>query len=153
MPRNAAEFRGCHYAKMTLEDSTLHSAWIYMLYDIGGSVWGSVVFVLALAVPGYAVARWMDARFVTRGLREQLAWSIALSFGVGTIIIVGCVWTTGTAATGWILTLIGCVTAVAVWRRPPRFDISRKGMILCTIVAALWGALVIFSLVDAGITA
>jgi len=78
----------------------MHPAWTYTLRDVGGSLWGTAVFALAMFAPGYCVARWMNVcGFRERGLREQMAWSMALSVGVATIAMVALVWLIGVSAT------------------------------------------------------
>jgi hypothetical protein len=120
-----------------------------MLRDIGGSVWGTLVFALAMLPPGYWVARWLNFNdFRTRGVREQMAWSLALSLGAGTLPLVGLVWAAGVAVAGYVLAALALVTLVWVLRRRPAMDLSRREAIWFAVVAVAWAALVVASLVD-----
>jgi len=126
----------------------LHPAWTYMLRDIGGSLWGVVVFTLALAAPGYCAGQWLNVcGFRLRGLREQAAWSLALSFGLGTAPLVAVAWLGGLVAGEVVLAGLGVAAVVMLVRNRPRVDLSR-----CELwVAAGWLIVVIGSLVDVGI--
>ena len=127
----------------------MHPAWSYTLRDVGGSLWGAVVFALALLAPGYCVSRWVNVcGFRAKGLREQMAWSLVMSLGAGTLPLVGLVWAVGVVATGWVLVGIGVVAAVMVWRDRPRVDASRRQILAGAAAAMLWAMVVILSLVD-----
>jgi hypothetical protein len=134
-----------------LEEATLHPAWLYLLRDLGGSLWAGAVFALALLVPGYAVARWMLPDFCSTGLREQLAWSVAASFGVGTIVLVGLAWITGVAATGYGLIAIAVGVGFSVCKKPPRRDVPRRELLRWSALAFGWTLFILFSLVDVGL--
>ncbi len=134
------------------ETRTLHPAWTYMLRDAGGSLWGTLVFALALVSPGYCAGWWADLRgFRTRGLMEQVAWSVALSFGLGTLPLVAIVWLGGMVAGEVVLVVLGVVAGVIFWRHRPPVDVSRREFRLGLIAVAGWTALVLLSLVDWGI--
>ena len=130
----------------------MHPAWTYMLRDAGGSLWGALVFALALVGPGYCAGWWTNlCGFRLRGLREQMAWSVALSFGVGTLPLVAIVWLGGIAAGEVTLVALGVAAGVIFWRHRPRVDVSRRGFWLGLIFVVGWIALVLLSLVDLGL--
>jgi len=130
----------------------LHPAWTYMLRDAGGSLWGTLVFALALVTPGYCAGWWLDVcRFRSRGLREQMAWSVALSFGVGTLPLVGLVWLGGIATGEVALVSLGVMAAVIFCRQRPDVDVSRREFRTGALVAMVWIAIVEFSLIDVGL--
>ena len=130
----------------------LHPAWTYMLRDAGGSLWGSLVFALAFVTPGYCAGYWLDVcRFRSRGLREQMAWSVALSFGLGTLPLVAIVWLGGLLAGEIALVGLGVAAVVIFARNKPRMDLSRSELRLAVAVAIGWLMLVIVSLIDVGI--
>jgi len=127
----------------------LHPAWSYTLRDVGGSLWGALLFALALLAPGCCVARWVNiCGFRTKGLREQMAWSLAVSLSAGTLPLVGLVWAVGVVATGWLLVGFGVAAVWMVWRDSPRVDATRRQMLAGAAAALLWAAVVVFSLVD-----
>ena len=129
----------------------LHPAWTYMLRDAGGSLWGTLVFALALVTPGYCAGWWLDVcRFRTRRLREQMAWSVALSFGVGTLPLVGIVWLGGIMAGEVALVASGVVAVVIFWRHRPCVDVSPREFRAGALLAIAWLAIVVFSLIDLG---
>lgn len=102
-----------------------------------------------MTAPGYCVARWTNlCSFQDRGLREQLAWSVALSLSVGTIATVGLVWVCGVLATGWLLVGMGLIAGLMIWHARASPDISRGEVLVFGSVFAGWAALVILSLVD-----
>jgi len=127
----------------------MHPAWTYALIDVGGSLWGTVVFALAMFAPGYC-AGWLTnvCDFRRRGLREQIAWSMALSLGVGTIFLVALVWIVGVVVAGWLLVALGLVVGVMMSRGAVRVDATRKQMLVAATVFVLWALVVILSLVD-----
>lgn len=123
-----------------------------MLRDFGGSLCGVAAFVVVLVFPGYIAARWLLPTFRTSGLREQAAWSIALSFGVGTIAIVALVWLAGVDATGWLLTASAALVCWFVRNGPPRPDLTRRQVRWWTAIGVAWTGFVLLSLVDLGVT-
>jgi hypothetical protein len=130
----------------------LHPAWTYMLRDAGGSLWGSLVFALAFVAPGYCAGYWLDVcRFRSRGLREQMAWSVALSFGLGTLPLVAIVWLGGLLSGEIALVGLGVAAVVIFVRNPPRVDVSRQELRIGVLVAVGWAMLVIVSLIDVGV--
>jgi len=130
----------------------LHPAWTYMLRDVGGSLWGAVVFALALAAPGYCAGYWLDVCGFRRcGLREQMAWSVALSFGVGTLPLVAVVWLGGLVAGEVVLVGVGVAAGVILVQNRPRVDLSRREVWIGALVAVGWVTVVIGSLVDVGV--
>ena len=130
----------------------LHPAWTYMLRDAGGSLWGTLVFALALVTPGYCAGWWLNVcRFRSCGLREQMAWSVVLSFGVGTLPLVGIVWLGGIAAGEAALVVLGVVAAVIFWRHRPRVDVSPREFRTGALVSIAWVAIVVLSLIDLGL--
>jgi hypothetical protein len=131
----------------------MHPAWSYALIDVGGSLWGTAVFALAMFAPGYC-AGWLTnvCGFRSRGLREQMAWSMALSLGVGTIFLVALVWVVGVAAAGWLLVALtlaaGWMMSRAASGLTGKVDVSRKQCLLAATVFVVWALVVIGSLVD-----
>ena len=127
----------------------MQPAWTYTLHDIGGSLWGTVVFALAMMAPGYCMARWTNVcGFRARGLREQMAWSVALSLGVGTIATVALVWIVGVSAAGWLLVGLGLIAAVMFWRARPRMDASLQQRWVFAAIFVAWAIVIVASLVD-----
>ncbi len=119
--------------------------------DLAGAAWGVLLFATAAVAPGYCLAHTLDpAAFRARGLREQLAWSLALSFGPGVLLIVAAVWLGG-ATVGALLLLALAAAAVWLFRKyPPRVDITPRQAVLTAVTFAVWACLVLFSLVDIG---
>ena len=92
----------------------MHPAWVFMLCDIFGSLWGTLVFSCALLAPGYVTAHITNiCGFRGRSLCEQLAWSTVLSFGIGTILTLGAVWSGG-ARGGAVLLLVFALAAASI---------------------------------------
>jgi len=116
---------------------------------VGGSLWGTAVFALAMFAPGYCAA-WLTnvCGFRERGLREQMAWSVALSLGVGTIFFVALVWVVGVAVSGWVLVALAVAAGWMMRRSVVRVDFTRGQAIGFGLVFGLWVVVVIGSLVD-----
>ena len=116
---------------------------------MGGSLWGTAVFALAMFAPGYCAA-WLTnvCGFRERGLREQMAWSVALSLGVGTIFFVALVWVVGVAVSGWVLVALAVAAGWMMRRSVVRVDFTRGQAIGFGLVFGLWVVVVIGSLVD-----
>jgi hypothetical protein len=108
-----------------------------------------VVFAVAFLAPGYVAGWVLDvADFRRRSGAEQAAWSVALSFGIGTILIVAAVWGGGVAAVGFALvglSLVGVILWVRSGLRLGKIAL-RDGLML-----AGWTLLVVLSLVDIGV--
>ena len=127
----------------------MHPAWIYALRDLGGSLWGTAVFAVAMFAPGYLVGRATNVcAFRTRGLREQMAWSLALSLGAGTIFLVALVWVAGVVAAGWVLAASTLIAGVMWLRAGVKADLSRKQAMACAAAFLIWTLVVVLSLVD-----
>jgi hypothetical protein len=112
-------------------------------------VWGAAVFAVGLAAPGYVAGWALDiADFRRRSAVEQTAWSLALSMGIGTVLIVAGVWASGVAAVGFLLAAVN-VVAVVLWLRSrvPAGRISLRAVAL----AGGWTLLVVLSLADVGV--
>jgi len=127
----------------------MHPAWTYALRDLGGSLWGTAVFAVAMFAPGYLVGRATNVcAFRTRGLREQMAWSLALSLGAGTIFLVALVWVAGVVAAGWVLAASTLIAGVMWLRAGVKADLSRKQAMACAAAFLIWTLVVVLSLVD-----
>jgi hypothetical protein len=115
---------------------------------LAGSLWGTFAFATALLAPGYLAARSLNILgFRQRGGLEQLAWSVALSFGLGTLPIVALVWAFGVAAMGYLLLALAVLTLLLWLKSRPRISIDTRMALLgigFTIVVFL-------SLTDMGI--
>ena len=122
-----------------------------MLRDLGGSLWGALVFALPMLAPGYLVAYGINlCNFRSRGAREQLAWSLAVSFGIGTLAIVASAWLAGVWLTGLLL-VAAAIAAVSLYlRHRPTNDLSGQDLRRYTAVTLLWTLLVTLSLIDIG---
>ncbi len=130
----------------------MHPAWTYMLRDIGGSLWGVVVFALALIAPGYVTAYTSDVcEFRHRGLSEQLAWSVLLSFGVGTMLVLGAVWLGGTTCGAAVLLACGIVAAIVFSRRGSRETWSWSAITPFVLLCLFLCVIVTGSLIDIGL--
>ncbi len=117
------------------------------MHDLDGSLWGTFVFAVALLSPGYLVARSLDVLgFRNRSGLEQLAWSVALSFGAGTLPIVALVWIFGVTATGYILLALALL-ALALWLNTKPATTLDLPMLL---LGAGFTVLVFLSLTDVG---
>ncbi len=130
----------------------MHPAWTFMLRDIGGSVVGILLFCFGLLAPGFAVAQLTDiCKFRSRTSSEQLAWSVVLSFAVGTLFTVGAVWVAGVTGGACALFAFGTCSAFLFFRRRAsslgewREALPYVGLALFVCIT------VIFSLVDVGI--
>jgi len=126
-----------------------------MLRDAGGSLWGTLVFALALLSPGYCLGHWLEldaaaqGGFRRRGLREQMAWSVVLSFAA-TLPLVAVVWLGGMLAAEVVLVAIGVLAVVLFLRNRPVVDVSRREALVWGSIGGAWVVVVIFSLIDVG---
>jgi hypothetical protein len=77
-----------------------------------------------------------------------MAWSVALSLGVGTIATVALVWVVGVSIAGWVLVGLGLIAAVMFWRARPGMDVSRQQTWLFAAIFVAWAIVIIASLVD-----
>jgi len=111
-------------------------------------MWGVVIFASALVAPGYVAGRFLNiADFRHRSGAEQAAWSIALSFGLGTLFIVAGLWLAGITATSIALAVIS-VAALTLWGRSgTRFRLPPP---LTTALVILWTLIVIHSVAELG---
>ncbi len=117
-----------------------------MLLDMGGALLGSLAFAAALLAPGFVVGWVLEVgEFRRRSLLEQLAWSVVLSLGVGTVAIVGLVRVVGVEGAGVVL--MGVVTWAGWLRYRGRQRVPLKWIAL----AGVWALVVVASLVDVGI--
>jgi hypothetical protein len=123
-----------------------------MLFDLAGGTVGVLVFALMLLLPGYAVGWVADiCQFRSRGVREQLAWSVALSFGVSPIVIVALVWLFGIDFAAVSIVVIAVGTVVLAWRSKRIIDLNRRQLTFSALLALAWTALVLLSLTDLGV--
>jgi hypothetical protein len=107
-----------------------------------------VIFASALLAPGYVAGSLLNiADFGRRSAAEQAAWSIALSFGIGTLFIVAAVWLAGVTAASVALALI-TAAALMMWLRSG----TRPQMPspLTTTLVVLWTLVAIHSVVELG---
>ena len=82
-----------------------------------------------MLAPGYLVAYGINlCNFRSRGAREQLAWSLAVSFGIGTLAIVASAWLAGVWLTGLLL-VAAAIAAVSLYlRHRPTNDLSGQDL-------------------------
>jgi hypothetical protein len=106
------------------------------------------MFAVALLSPGYLAANTFDlGGFRLRGQSEKLAWSVALSFGVGTLPIVALVWCFGGAVAGYVLLTLTVLALIFALRAGMKIAIDRRILLL----GFAFVSMVILSLVDIGI--
>jgi hypothetical protein len=102
---------------------------------------------VALLSPGYLLGRVLNVLgFRERSGLEQLAWSVALSFGLGTLPIVALVWIFGVAATGYALLAIALVALVVWLQTKPSLSLDMRMILL----AVGFATVVFLSLTDIG---
>lgn len=126
----------------------MHSAFYYTALDFAGALWGAVAFLTATVAPGYVVGFALNlADFRERSRAEQFAWSLVLSLGAGTILIVGFVWAVGLSISALCLGLLSAVAVALMLRRgkPPL-----RGALLPGALFLLWAFFVVLSLIDLG---
>lgn len=123
-----------------------------MLRDACGSLWGTLVFSLALIAPGYCFGRLTNfLGFRSRGLREQLAWSVTLSFGAGTLPLVAVVWLGGAWAGAAVLLALGITAAWMFVRDRAWAGRPLRGALPLAALAAFATVIMVGSLTDVGI--
>ena len=123
------------------------------VWDVGGCLRGVAAFAPVLLAPGYCLAWTLDLLgFRSRPLAEQLAWAVALSFGVVTIVAVELAKAASLSAVCWLcgvcmVAMLG-IAAVA-FRRRERGAVGRWGWI-AALLAAAWAIFAALELVDIG---
>ena len=123
-----------------------------MFRDICGSVCGTLAFACALFAPGYVTAHFTNVcEFRSRSLREQLAWSIVLSFGVGTIATVSAVWLSGVTGGAVVLVAFTLLAVIIAVRARPDIHNKWSTAVPYFLLGASLCVVVIGSLVDVGI--
>ena len=123
------------------------------VWDVAGCLRGVAAFAPVLLAPGYCLAWVLDLLgFRSRPLGEQLAWAIALSFGVVTIVAVELAKAASLSAVCWLcgVCMVAMLGISAVqFRRRERGAVSRWGWI-GALLAAVWAVLAVLELVDIG---
>ena len=132
------------------EAAPLNPAWTFTVRDLAAGLWGTLVFALPMLAPGYLLLGWLHRGEPSHGLREQLAWSIALSLSAGTLLQVALVWWFGVIATGYVLVALAVVAAALFLRRRPPVHLHRREVVLGLTLLLGLIAFVFLSLVDIG---
>jgi len=117
------------------------------MVDLAGAAWGVLVFASVALMPGFLVGYAANlSGFRERSLREQLVWGVALSLGVGTLLVVAVTWLFSLAVAA-VLAGFGLAYGL-LWMLGRREKMaSRKEL----AVIAAFACMVLLSLVDAGV--
>ena len=116
------------------------------MVDLAGAAWGVPVFASVFLMPGLLVGYAINAGgFRDRTLREQIAWGMVLSLGIGTLLVAGVTWLFGLA----IATLLAGFSLGygTLWMASRREKIA--GWQELAVLAA-FSCVVLLSLVDMG---